>query len=97
TSRACGSGSRPAGATRKGAVMRRSFRAATVLAAAGFGLVGSTLQVASTASVAPADGQTTPAAKAVRGVCKGVPKCKVIGRFDVTGNGRKDQVGLVNR
>ena len=47
-----------------------------------------------------ADGAAASAAKAakpVRGVCKGVPKCKVIGRFDVTGNGRKDQVGLVNR
>jgi hypothetical protein len=76
--------------------MRRKTRTATALAVAGFGLVGSALQV--TAATGPsvdraADDGADPARA---GVCTGVRDCQVIGRFDVTGNGRSDSVGLVN-
>lgn len=89
--------------------MRRMVRSTTVLAVAAFGLIGGGLPmtaagapavsatagsaVGSAATVASAD----PATSRARGVCKGVRACKVMGRFDVTGNGRRDQVGLVNR
>jgi hypothetical protein len=73
--------------------MRKMVRAATVLAVAGFGLAGGGLQAPSAVGAPASEGR---AAEAVRGVCQGVRDCKVVGRFDVTGNGRDDQVGLVN-
>lgn len=50
--------------------------------------------VAMAVSVAPA---MTSGAHAATGVCTGVSSCKVVSRADVDGDGRADQVGLVQR
>lgn len=52
--------------------------------------------IAVTVAVAGAPVLTT-SASAATGVCTGVKSCKVVSRADVDGDGRADQVGLVQR
>lgn len=50
------------------------------------------------AGLVSAAGATTPAEpRAGRGVCAGVKGCYVMGHVDVTGDGKRDWVGAVNR
>lgn len=56
--------------------------------------VAASVAAAVAVSGAPA---MTASASAAPGVCSGVKSCKVVSRVDVDGDGRKDQVGLVQR
>ena len=56
--------------------------------------VAASVGLAVALSTAPA---VTTSAQAATGVCSGVSYCKVVSRADVDGDGRADQVGLVQR
>lgn len=56
--------------------------------------IAATVVAAVALSGAPA---VMTSASAAPGVCSGVKSCKVVARVDVDGDGRKDQVGLVQR
>jgi hypothetical protein len=74
--------------------MHRTIRASAAVTVAALGLVGGGLRASAASS--PSTEVTADRATAVRGVCQGVRDCRVAGRFDVTGDGRRDRVGLVN-
>jgi hypothetical protein len=64
--------------------MRRRLLASLLSGLVGVGLAG----------CASPQAETEPAAPAPR-VCAGIPKCKVVARTDVDGDGVRDQVGFV--
>jgi hypothetical protein len=78
--------------------MHKTVRTTVALAVVGLGMVGGGLQAASaTTGPATAPPPTASSARAPHhSVCHRVRDCSVMGRFDVNGDGRKDQVGLVN-